>query len=98
METLKVKIKDYKHDRHIMCVMLGAAGFSFPYEYVDLLMIMQKQLAEKLDIPRGTIGRWMSGKSLPRTAELALNLMLENRELQKRLESFKIFKDALNEL
>ncbi|SFV69076.1 hypothetical protein MNB_SV-14-542 [hydrothermal vent metagenome] len=56
------------------------------------------ELAEKIDIPRGTIGRWMSGKSLPRTAELALNLMLENRELQKKLESFKIFKDALNKL
>jgi transcriptional regulator with XRE-family HTH domain len=33
------------------------------------------QLSEKLDIPRGTIGRWMSGKDLPRTAELFLNFM-----------------------
>ena len=56
------------------------------------------ELAKKLDIPRGTIGRWMSGNNLPKTAELALNLMLENRELQKQLESFKIFKDALNKL
>ena len=56
------------------------------------------QLSEKLEIPRGTIGRWMSGKDLPRTAELLLNSMLENRKLEKKLESFKIFKNALNEL
>jgi len=56
------------------------------------------QLSEKLDIPRGTIGRWMSGKDLPRTAELLLNFMLENRRLEKKLETFKMFKNALNEL
>ena len=56
------------------------------------------QLSEKLEIPRGTIGRWMSGKELPRTAELLLNYMLENRKLEKKMESFKIFKKALNEL
>ena len=56
------------------------------------------QLSEKLDIPRGTIGRWMSGKDLPKTAELLLNYMLKNRKLEKKMESFKIFKEALNEL
>ena len=56
------------------------------------------QLSEKLDIPRGTIGRWMSGKDLPKTAELLLNYMLENRKLEKKMESFKIFRKALNEL
>ena len=56
------------------------------------------QLSEKLEIPRGTIGRWMTGKDLPRTAELLLNSMLENRKLEKKLEKFKIFKNALNEL
>ena len=56
------------------------------------------QLSEKLEIPRGTIGRWMTGKDLPRTAELLLNSMLENRKLEKKLETFKIFKNALNDL
>ena len=56
------------------------------------------ELSEKLDIPRGTIGRWMSGKDLPRTAELLLNYMLENRKLEKKMESFKIFKKALEGL
>ena len=58
----------------------------------------QTELANKLDIPRGTISRWVSTKNIPRTAELALNLMLKNRELEKRLESFKLFRDALNKL
>ena len=56
------------------------------------------ELSEKLDIPRGTIGRWMSGKDLPRTAELLLIYMLENRKLEKKMESFKIFKKALEGL
>jgi transcriptional regulator with XRE-family HTH domain len=56
------------------------------------------QLSEKLEIPRGTIGRWMSNKDLPRTAELLLKSMLKNRRLEKKLESFKVFKNALNDL
>ena len=58
----------------------------------------QIELAMELDIPRGTISRWVSTKNIPRTAELALNLMLKNRELENKLESFKIFRDALNRL
>ena len=53
------------------------------------------ELAEKLEIPRGTIGRWMTGKELPRTAELLLKFMLENKKLENKLESFKIFKNVL---
>ena len=60
--------------------------------------ITQIELAKKLDIPRGTISRWISTKHIPRTAELALNLMLKNRELENQLNSFKIFRDALNKL
>ena len=56
------------------------------------------ELAEKLEIPRGTIGRWMTGKELPRTAELLLKFMLENKKLENKLESFKIFKNVLLEL
>jgi DNA-binding transcriptional regulator YiaG len=60
--------------------------------------ITQTELAEKLDIPKGTISRWVSTKKIPRTAELALNLMLKNRELENQLKSFKIFREALNRL
>ena len=57
--------------------------------------ITQKELAIKLDIPRGTLGRWASNDNIPRTAEIALNLMLENKELQNKLNSFKDFKNTL---
>ena len=60
--------------------------------------ITQIELGEKLDIPRGTISRWVSTNNIPKTAELALNLMLKNRELENKLESFKVFRDALNKL
>jgi transcriptional regulator with XRE-family HTH domain len=58
----------------------------------------QIELAEKLDIPRGTISRWVSTNKMPKTAELALELMLKNLELENKLESFKVFRKALNEL
>ena len=60
--------------------------------------ITQTELATELDIPRGTLGRWSSTGNIPKTAELALKLMLKNRELENKLESFKIFREALNKL
>ena len=48
----------------------------------------QIELAMELDIPRGTISRWVSTKNIPRTAELALNLMLKNRELENKIRIF----------
>ena len=60
--------------------------------------ITQIELAEKLDIPRGTISRWVSTENMPKTAELALELMLKNKELENKLDFFKGFRKALNEL
>ena len=60
--------------------------------------ITQTELGEKLDIPRGTISRWVSTNNIPKTADLALNLMLKNKELENQLEIFKLFRDALNKL
>jgi plasmid maintenance system antidote protein VapI len=60
--------------------------------------ITQTELAEKLDIPRGTISRWVSTNNIPKTADLALNLMIKNKELENQLELFKLFRDALNKL
>jgi len=60
--------------------------------------ITQTELGEKLDIPRGTISRWVSTNNIPKTADLALNLMIKNKELENQLEIFKLFRDALNKL
>ena len=60
--------------------------------------ITQIELAKELDIPKGTISRWVSTKNIPKTAELALKLMIKNKELEDKLESFKLFRDALNKL
>ena len=60
--------------------------------------ITQAELSKMLDIPKGTISRWVSTSKMPKTAELALNLMLKNRELENKLNSFKAFKEALNRL
>jgi len=60
--------------------------------------ITQLELAKELDIPKGTISRWVSTNNIPKTAELALNLMLKNRELENKLALFKTFRDALSQL
>ena len=60
--------------------------------------ITQIELAKRLDIPRGTISRWVSTGNIPRTANLALNLMIKNRELERQLDTFRAFKEALNRL
>jgi DNA-binding XRE family transcriptional regulator len=60
--------------------------------------ITQTELAKKLDVPRGTIGRWASEKNIPRGMEIALNLMLENKELKDKLIVLKLFKDVLNKI
>ena len=60
--------------------------------------ITQIELSKMLDIPKGTISRWVSTSKMPKTAELALNLMLKNKELENKLNSFKLFKEALNRL
>ena len=55
------------------------------------------QLSEKLDIPRGTIGRWSSSENIPKTAEIALSLMLENKRLKDKLMNINDFKDSLKD-
>ena len=60
--------------------------------------LSQIELSNKLDIPRGTLSRWVSTQEIPKMAKLALNLMLKNKKLENKLENFKNFKNALNEL
>ncbi len=48
----------------------------------------QKELSEELGVPPTTISNWANG-DIPKMTELALNLMLENRELKYKLDIFK---------
>ena len=55
------------------------------------------ELSEKLDIPKGTVGRWSSSQKIPKTAEIALTLMLENKKLKDKLLNINEFKDSLKD-
>jgi len=55
------------------------------------------QLSEKLDIPKGTVGRWGSSQNIPKTAELALKLMIENKKLKDKLMNINEFKESLKD-
>ena len=60
--------------------------------------ITQTELSKRLDVPRGTMGRWASDNNIPRGIVIALNLMLENKELKNQLIALKLFKDAIKAL
>ena len=60
--------------------------------------ITQTELAKKLDIPRGTMGRWSSDENIPRGMSIALSLMLENKELKDKLLAIKLFKEVLDKI
>jgi len=60
--------------------------------------ITQTELAKKLDVPRGTVGRWSSEGSIPRGMSIALNLMIENKELKEKLSTIKNFKELLENI
>ena len=62
------------------------------------LGITQKELAERLDIPAGTISRWASTGDIPKMAELALKLMLENKDLKEKFKVLKLLKETLDTL
>ena len=60
--------------------------------------ITQTELAKKLDVPRGTIGRWTSDGKIPRGMSIALTLMIENKELKEKLLAVKNFKEILDSI
>jgi transcriptional regulator with XRE-family HTH domain len=59
------------------------------------LGITQKELAERIGVPQGTLNRWASTEELPKMTNLALTLMLENKQLKDArdyiLKGFSIF-------
>ncbi len=52
------------------------------------LGITQKELAERLDVPQTTLSTWAKGE-IPKMTEFALKLLLENKELKRKLDVFK---------
>jgi len=50
------------------------------------LGITQKELADKLDVSTAAISTWSKG-DIPKMAELALKLMLENKDLKETEKS-----------
>ena len=62
------------------------------------LGITQKELAEMLDIPAGTISRWASTNEIPKTAEIALNLLIENKKLKEKVKVLQLLKETLESI
>lgn len=52
------------------------------------LGITQAELGRQLDVPSSTVGTWASGK-IPKMAEVALELMLENKRKDEILKAIK---------
>lgn len=61
------------------------------------LNITQAELGRQLDIPASTVGTWVSGK-IPKMAEVALTLMLENKEQKEILEAIKKARDFIGRI
>lgn len=47
------------------------------------LNITQKELAEMLDVPQGTVNRWASSNDIPKMAYLALTQMIKLKEFEE---------------
>ncbi len=52
------------------------------------LGITQKELAEKLEVSPASVSDWAKG-NIPKMTELALKLLIENKELKQKLYVFK---------
>ena len=45
--------------------------------------LTQKELAEILDVPQGTVNRWASNNDIPKMANLALSQMLKLKDFEE---------------
>ena len=61
------------------------------------LGITQKELAEMLDVSQSAISLWQKGE-IPKMANLALTLMLENKECKEKLSKIKEAKNIIDSL
>ena len=57
----------------------------------------QKELALMLDVSTGTISMWQKGE-ITKMGQLALKLLLENRELKNKLQKIKEAQDIITSL
>jgi len=59
--------------------------------------ISQSELSRQLEVSPATISDWASGQ-IPKMAELALNLMIENKKIKQHLENVKKFYQTLQQI
>jgi DNA-binding transcriptional regulator YiaG len=60
------------------------------------LGITQKQLAEILEIPEGTVSSWAVKNEIPRLGKKAIEFYIQNQKNQEIVESYKKFLSLLN--
>lgn len=83
--------KNPKTDENLYCIewhFAINAEENIVKEVCKELNITQKELSEILGVPQTTISGWATTK-IPKMAELALNLLIENKTLKEKLEIFK---------
>lgn len=61
------------------------------------LNVTQAELARQLEVSPATISDWAKG-NIPKMAEMALSLILENKEIKQHLENVKNFYKTLQEI
>ena len=62
------------------------------------LNINQKQLAEILEIPDGTVSSWAVKNEIPRLGKKAIEFYIENQKNKEIVESYKKFLTLLNNI
>ncbi|MDH4943883.1 DUF6166 domain-containing protein [Sulfurimonas sp. C5] len=62
------------------------------------LDITQKQLAEILEVPEGTVSSWAVKNEIPRLGKKAIEFYIENQKNQKIVDSYKNFINLLQEV
>ncbi|QOP41254.1 DUF6166 domain-containing protein [Sulfurimonas marina] len=62
------------------------------------LNITQKQLAEILEVPEGTVSSWAVKNEIPRLGKKAIEFYIANQKNQKIVDSYKNFINLLQEL
>ena len=59
------------------------------------LNITQKNLAEILEVPEGTVSSWAVKNEIPRLGKKAIEFYMQNVKNQKIVDSYRSFKDLL---
>lgn len=64
-------------------------------EVCQQLDITQKELAQILEVPEGTVSSWAVKNEIPRLGKKAIEFYIQNRENQKIVDSYKSFMTLL---